>query len=521
MFIQGYLQLNKDKELINALNVFPVPDGDTGTNMSMTLSSVLDDLKNSTNDSVEVVAKIVSKGSLMGARGNSGVILSQIFRGFSKGLEGSVVLDVKTFSNALKSASDTSYKAVMRPVEGTILTVVRNTAEKAIEIQDEDLNFHDYLKILIERANQSLDKTPDYLPVLKQANVVDAGGKGFVSILNGFYNAIVGKELEDIKSEPSVKIEHEKYFSKADIEFQYCTEFIIDNTKKKDLDVLKEDIQAMGDSLVFVVDENIVKVHIHTNDPGIALQKALEYGDLLTTKIENMIMQHENHIIEVPSEPAKAYGFISVSVGSGLDEVFKDLGVDVIISGGQTMNPSTEDFMEAIEKIKANDIFIFPNNSNIILAATQAKDLSMKNVHVIQTKNIPQGINSLISFNEMKSVDENVEIMNDSLSNVDSLSVTYSVRDTTFDGNEIEKDDYLGILNNKIASSGKDVYDVIKNAILSMEKEIDLITIFYGQDVSEQDANKVKEVLENLDFGFDIELHYGGQPIYYYLMSIE
>ena len=521
MFIQGALELTREKELINALNVFPVPDGDTGTNMSMTVNAAVEGLRNQELSSVDQVAKSVSKGSLMGARGNSGVILSQIFRGFAKGCEGKEQINVFDFASALKSASDTSYKAVMKPVEGTILTVVRNASERALELQEEDMPVHDFLRSVIERANDALDKTPDYLPVLKQAGVVDAGGRGFISILNGFYNAIIGKEIEDIEKEVEVKHVHEKSFEKADINFRYCTEFIIDNTRETNTVKLKEDIQALGDSFVFVQDENLIKVHIHTNNPGVALETAIKYGDLMNIKIDNMVLQHENTLVaDYNKGPAKEYGFIAVSSGEGLDEIFRNLSVDEIISGGQTMNPSTEDFMEAIDRINAKAIYIFPNNSNIILAANQAKELTNKEVYVIPSKTVLQGISSLISFNETQGHEENSKSMTEALTAVDSISITYAVRDTQLDGREIKTGDYLSILNNKIASAGTDLKAVIKESIEIVERDIDLVTVYYGKDVKEEDASLVVSHFEEMTSA-DVEMHYGGQPVYYYLISLE
>ncbi len=522
MFIQGTLNLSKEKEEINALNVFPVPDGDTGTNMSLTMQSAINELKSRNEKNVNGVSKAISKGSLMGARGNSGVILSQIFRGFAKGLEEKEIINVIDFADALKAAADTAYKAVLKPVEGTILTVVRETSEKAMEIDTEDMAFHDFFRIIIDAANESLRDTPNKLDVLKQAGVVDAGGKGFVSILDGFNNALLGVEIEDNLIEQIQKpVEHKALEAKENIEFQYCTEFII-KSHVGEATQLRDDIIKLGDSMVFVQDEEIVKVHIHTNNPGIAIEFALKYGELVNVKIDNMKQQHENILISKDDIANKKYGFIAVAMGEGIKSIFEDLGVDHIIYGGQTMNPSTEDIMEAIDKIYADNIFILPNNSNIIMAANQARDLSDKNIIVIPTKSIPQGISALVGYNEESEPEDNEETMKSIISNVKTLQVTYSVRDTSFDSKEIEKDDILGIVDGEIVSVEKTVEDGFMNA---MEKVIDedseIVAIYYGEEVNEGFMNGLVKQLEEKYKDVDFEVYYGGQPLYYFLVSVE
>lgn len=522
MFVQGTLNLNKEKEAINALNVFPVPDGDTGTNMNLTMQSAINELKKKKHHTVSDVAKAVSKGSLMGARGNSGVILSQIFRGLAKGLEGKSEVTTVDFADALGKASETAYKAVLKPVEGTILTVVRETAEKAGEIHLSDMAFHDFFKILIKQANETLQDTPNHLEVLKQAGVVDAGGMGFIAILNGFNNAILGVEInENLMQQVQRPVETEVRAPQEFIKFQYCTEFII-SSKVGEAQALRDEIIKLGDSMVFVQDEEIVKVHIHTNNPGVAIESALKYGELLNVKIDNMKEQHENRLISEKDIVNKKYGFISVATGEGISAIFEDLGIDEIILGGQTMNPSTEDIMAAIDRIYADHIFILPNNSNIIMAANQARDLSDKDIIVIPSKSIPQGISCMVGYDEEAAPEVNERNMRAILSDVRTVQLTYSVRDTQFDSKEIREGDILGILDGEILA----VEETVEKALFeTMEAAIDedseIVALYYGEDIDKATAESHLETLESQYGEVEFELYFGGQPLYYYLVSIE
>lgn len=545
MFKLAAAELNKNREIVDALNVFPVPDGDTGTNMSLTMNAAVLEVDKVTSNSAAEVAKAMAKGSLMGARGNSGVILSQIFRGFAKGCEDKQHLSSVDLAKAMKEASDTAYKAVMKPVEGTILTVIRKTGEKAMDYTEDEVAIDELMKILIRKAEDTLDKTPEYLEVLRQAGVVDAGGKGLVCILKGFYSAILGKEIETetvtmpfgTKMNEAVLSEHAAARAQGEIKFGYCTEFIL-QTKTSEVGKLKEIIQTLGDSMVFVQDEDIVKIHIHTNNPGEALESALEHGELLNIKIENMRQQHsailENEGVapmvngktvdekDFSIEKLEKYGFVSVSMGEGLSSIFSDLGVDFIIEGGQTMNPSTEDIMKAIDSCKAENIFILPNNSNIILAANQAKSLSEKNVHVIPTKTVPQGIAAMIEFDANSEMDENEEAMTAAVKNVKTVQVTYSVRDTVFNELEIKKDDILGISEGEITSVGQSIDSVSIEALKqAVNEDSEILTVYFGEDIPEEDAEKLKSKLEELFEDLEIEVYYGGQPIYYYIFSVE
>ncbi|MGB3368441.1 MAG: DAK2 domain-containing protein [Acidaminobacteraceae bacterium] len=529
MFIQSSNNLNINRNLVDSLNVFPVPDGDTGTNMSLTLNAAVTELNKKSYKTVSEVAKVMSKGSLMGARGNSGVILSQIFRGFAKACEGKETLSSIDLAHAFKDASETAYKAVMKPVEGTILTVIRKTADKAMEYTDEEVPVHSLLKILIKKAEETLEKTPEYLDVLKQAGVVDAGGKGLVCILEGFYSAVIGEEVAEFHQYNEEHIEHASV-EEIDITFGYCTEFII-KSQNPNVEELSSKIEGLGDSMVFVTDDDLVKVHIHTNNPGVALEAALLYGNLINVKIENMREQHSSLIgaphevhskQKSPLEKTK-FAFISVSMGDGLTKIFKDLGVNYVIEGGQTMNPSTEDIVKAIGECNAENIFILPNNSNIILAANQAKELiEDKNIFVVPSKNVPQGITSLIEFDHSGEAKENYEIMLKSLSTVKTLQVTYSVRDTVFNDMKISKDDILGVGEGEISSVGKSVNSVSLNSIAKLiDEDSEIMTIYYGEDISEEDANILKDTIEGIYKDLEIEVYYGGQPLYYYIFSIE
>ncbi len=530
-FIGAAQYLDANKEEVDALNVFPVPDGDTGTNMSLTMKSAVKQILNLEEYNAGKVAMAASDGSLMGARGNSGVILSQLFRGFANGLKDKGSVNTVDLANAFKLASDTAYKAVMKPTEGTILTVARGCAEYALKIAKEEDDVIKFMHKVIEYGNYVLNKTPEMLPVLKQAGVVDAGGKGLICVLTGAYNAITtGEEieLEFIEStiEGPIHISHD--IDTADIKYGYCTEFMI-NTQYKDYEQFRDEIAEFGDSLLVVGGEGIIKVHIHTNNPGKVLEKALELGELNDIKIDNMRYQH-NHIIanekqfddEKPKVSNKKYGIITVSVGEGIDAVFKDLNADYIIPGGQTMNPSTEDLLKAIENVEGENIIILPNNGNIVLAAKQAKDLSDKNVYVVPTKSIPEGISALIAFNPEIDIDENLENMKEAISYVKTAQVTYAVRDTEINDIKIKKDDIIGVTGDEILAIGNDVEQVALELLGKMvDDESSLITIFYGNGLKEEDAIKLSKKLEEKFKDFDIEVLFGGQPLYYYIFSIE
>ncbi|XVE33957.1 DAK2 domain-containing protein [Wukongibacter baidiensis] len=522
MFMQGNNLLYKNRDLVDSLNVFPVPDGDTGTNMALTFDSAIKEISKIEKPSIEEVTKKASKGSLMGARGNSGVILSQILRGFEKGCRGKEALSKKDFANALKEASNTAYKAVMKPIEGTILTIIRAASEKALEICDNDDTFVDFFYSVIEHIEAVLEKTPDMLAVLKQAGVVDAGGKGLIIILKGFWEVLSGKEVfESEKQHTTVSTENE--VSHENIEFGYCTEFIIQGNKL-DSEGFKSQIKGYGDSLLVVGDDDLVKVHVHTNNPGKVIELGLKIGELVDIKIDNMRHQHKNTLIQEENTPKdnKKYGFISVAMGEGLSNIFKDLNIDKVIEGGQTMNPSTEDILKAVNDINADNIFILPNNSNIILAANQAKELSEKNVVVIPCKSVPQGIASMLEFDPASDIDENIQKMTDILEDVKTVQITYSVRDSKFNDLTINKDDILGICDGDIMIVGDDVSSA---ALETLEKVIDdeheILTIYYGEDITEEKATELSSQLEEKYPDLDIETYYGGQPLYYYIFSIE
>ncbi len=531
--------LEKNKDEVNSLNVFPVPDGDTGTNMLLTIKSALKQGLSIDDNNASKVAQAVSQGSLMGARGNSGVILSQLFRGFANGLEDKEVIDIETLAKALKKAADTAYKAVMKPTEGTILTVARECGEKAMSIYSQEEDMVEFLAKVIQHGNEILKKTPDMLPVLKQAGVVDAGGKGLLYILTGAYNALADETsaLSLVKESMPVVVEkprRREHIDTDDIEFGYCTEFMI-NTSFSDIETFREEIAVHGDSLLVVGGEGIIKVHVHTNNPGEVLEKALKLGELSDIKIDNMRYQHEevllkDELIQMDLEAEqmeefkldKKYSVVAISIGEGIDALFKDLNVDVIVSGGQTMNPSTEDILSAIEKTRGEHVIILPNNSNIILAAEQTKHLSTRSISVLPTKTIPQGIAALLVLNEEAELDDNLQMMNESIKNVVTGQITFAVRDTEFNGKGIKKDDIIGLSEKDILASGNNTKDV---AIELLEKLVDdeksIITVMYGSDISEEEANELVEELEEIYDDYDVELIYGGQPLYYYIFAIE
>ncbi len=529
MFVSGANNLQNHKELVDKLNVFPVPDGDTGTNMSLTISYAMKELAKVENDSITEIGKSLSKGSLMGARGNSGVILSQIIRGFSKSIEGKEQISTEDLAKAFKNGSDTAYKAVIKPIEGTILTVVRESGEYAIKAAKKEKDLLKFLEMVIDEANKSLERTPELLKNLKEAGVVDSGGKGLVLIYEGMYEALKGnpikaKDLNDLNVS-EVK-QAGTSINTEDIKFCYCTEFILESNSISDTEI-RDIMLKYGDSLAVVGDEGIIKVHVHTNDPGLVLQDALKHGQLVTIKIENMKLQHENKLVGDTDEIAqsveeKEYGFIATSMGEGLAKIFKDFGVDYIIEGGQTMNPSTEDFMKAIDSINAKNIFIFPNNSNIIMAANQAKELSDKNIIVIPTKNTPQGFTALVNFNADASVEENEQALMESLTMVKSGQVTFAVRDTVMNDVEVKEGNIIGIAESKLMDAGDSVDEITTSLVEKLvDEDSAIITLFYGEDVTEEDANNLRDELEEKFEDLDIELYYGGQPLYYYLISVE
>lgn len=543
MFLAGAKNLEAKKEWINELNVFPVPDGDTGTNMSMTILAAAKEVSSLEKKDMKSVAKAISSGSLRGARGNSGVILSQLFRGFTKVIANYDYIDTVILAEACDKAVETAYKAVMKPKEGTILTVAKGAADKAIDMVEETSDLEVFIKAVIDEAERVLKKTPDMLPVLKQAGVVDSGGQGLVVVLQGAYDALMGKEIDysSFESEKSsggiTKISAE---TEAEIKFGYCTEFIIVlNNSMSDEEVAKYKafLTSIGDSIVVVADDEIVKTHVHTNDPGLAIQEALKHGSLSKIKIDNMREEHQERLIkdaqkvaaeqektqeEAPAE-LKEMGFISVSAGAGLSEIFSGLGVDVIIEGGQTMNPSTDDILNAIEKVPAKNVFVLPNNKNIILAANQAAALSEeKKIHVIPTKTIPQGISALINFIPEQSAEENASRMTEELCNVKSGQITYAVRDTVIDDKEIKENDYMGIGDSGILSVGADMNETLLDMVDQLvDDESGIISLYYGEDVSEEDAQALADQLQDKYEDLEVEVNDGGQPIYYYILSVE
>ncbi len=541
MFLAGAKNLESKKEWINELNVFPVPDGDTGTNMTMTIMAAAKEVVALDNPGMEVLAKAISSGSLRGARGNSGVILSQLFRGFTKAIRESKEIDIPLMAVAFEKAVETAYKAVMKPKEGTILTVAKGLSTKARELADAGCSdMTTFIAESISHAEYVLSQTPEMLPVLKQAGVVDSGGQGFVEVLHGWQDAFLGKEIDysSIDAAPTagpVKVDTE---ASADIKFGYCTEFIILLEKnfnvKNEMD-FKDYLESIGDSIVVVADDDVVKVHVHTNDPGLAIQRALKYGALSNLKIDNMRLEHEEKLFKeaekaeaakaeaVPEMPHKEVGFISVSIGSGMNEILLSLGVDYIIEGGQTMNPSTEDMLNAIDRVNADTIFILPNNSNIILAANQAKALvEDKNIIVIPTKTVPQGITAVLNYVPDLSVEENEENMKEEIKRVKTGQVTYAVRDTMIDDKEIKCGDYMGIGDKGILAVGTDMSAITLEMVDAMvDDEVELISIYYGSDITEEEAGALADAITEKHTEVDVELQYGGQPIYYYVISAE
>lgn len=541
-FIAGAYNLERNKDYINELNVFPVPDGDTGSNMSLTIMAAAREVSALENPSMDELSKKISSGSLRGARGNSGVILSQLLRGFCKEIKGKKQITVSVLADGFVRAVETAYKAVMKPKEGTILTVAKGVAEKAVELSEMDMDFETLGEEILDHGNEVLKQTPELLPVLKEAGVVDSGGQGLMEFLTGAYNGLTGKEeiKEPVTSGGAAKAQtmSSEEIDTSHIKYGYCTEFIIMLEKEYNAEIeakFKEFLTSIGDSLVVVSDDEIVKVHVHTNHPGLAFEKGLEYGSLTSMKVDNMREEHKEKVIHeqdrkkaaeqeaAKEEPKKPFGFVAVSVGEGLNDIFKDLGVDHIIEGGQTMNPSTEDVLDAISKVNAETVFVFPNNKNIILAANQAAEIEEeKQVIVIPTKTIPQGISALISFDETATAEANQAGMEDAITAVKSGQVTYAVRDTSIDGKEIKTGDYMGIDDVGIQAVGQDITEVVKDLIGAMaDEDSELLSIYYGSDVEEEKANALVEAVQAAYPDFEVEAHAGGQPIYYYILSLE
>ena len=535
MFLAGVANLESKKEWINELNVFPVPDGDTGTNMTLTILSAAREVNSVEEPTMETLAKAISSGSLRGARGNSGVILSQLFRGFTKAIKYSTEIDMELLAEALQRATETAYKAVMKPKEGTILTVAKGISDKAKELAQSGCDMDVFIQELLKEGDYVLSQTPEMLPVLKQAGVVDSGGQGLMQVLKGAYDGYLGKEItftaEKLAASRTVTGAANDEIDTADIKFGYCTEFIIMTSRAfthEDEKEFKAFLSSIGDSIVCVADDELVKVHVHTNDPGLAIQKALTYGQLTSMKIDNMREEHQEKLIkdaekiaaqqaeEAAKAPKKEVGFISVSIGEGFGQIFRDLGVDYLIEGGQTMNPSTEDMLNAISKVNAEHIFILPNNKNIILAANQAKALTKdKDIIVIPTKTVPQGITAVINYVPEKSVEDNEKDMTEEITRVKTGQITYAVRDTHIDDKEIHEGDIMGIGDHGMLAVGKEVAEQM------VDDETELISIYYGEGFTEEEAEKLAGELEEQYDYCDVEVNCGGQPIYYCIISVE
>ena len=547
MFLAGAQNIEAKKDYINELNVFPVPDGDTGTNMSMTIMAAAKEVTALDKPEMKDLAKAISSGSLRGARGNSGVILSQLLRGFTKAIKEEKEIDVLTLATACQRARDTAYKAVMKPKEGTILTVASGIATKAAEMAEETDDLEEFIPAVIDHAQEVLNQTPEMLPVLKEAGVVDSGGQGLLEVIKGGYDAFLGKEIDYSAIKPSTGVAVTKVNTEdtADIKFGYCTEFIILTEKEfteDDEHEFKKFLSSIGDSIVCVADDDVVKIHVHTNDPGLAIQRALTYGQLSKMKIDNMREEHQEKLIrdaekvaeqqakeeaayeeKKSAEPRKAMGFIAVSIGAGMNEIFKELGADYIIEGGQTMNPSTEDMLNAIDQVNADTVFILPNNKNIVLAANQAKSLvEDKEIIVIPTKTVPQGITAIINFMPDADAKTNEETMLEEIKNVKTGQVTYTVRDTHIDDKEIHEGDIMGIGDSGILAVGKELEETTKELIANLvDEDSELISIYYGEEVSEEDAEKFTEEISELYPDVDVDIQFGGQPIYYYVLAVE
>ena len=541
MFLAGAANLEAKKEFINELNVFPVPDGDTGTNMTLTIMSAAKEVQSLENADMLTIAKAISSGSLRGARGNSGVILSQLLRGFTKEIREHKEIDAVILAKACERATATAYKAVMKPKEGPILTVAKGISRKAEELAETTEDLEVFIPEVIKYAEEVLAQTPEMLPVLKEAGVVDSGGQGLLEVIHGAYDAFLGKEIDyaAIEASGGTKMVKPSQQAEADIKFGYCTEFIIMTEKEftdKNEAEFKAYLESIGDSIVCVADDDIVKIHVHTNDPGLAIQKALTYGQLSRMKIDNMREEHQEKLIKdaekaaaqqasekKKKEPRKPVGFIAVSIGEGMNGIFRELGADYIIEGGQTMNPSTDDMLSAIDEVNADHIFILPNNKNIILAANQAQSLTDdKDIIVIPTKTVPQGITAIISYMPEADVDTNIEALEEAIKNVKTGQVTYAVRDTHIDDKEIHEGDIMGIGDRGILAVGQSVEETTKEMLAQLvDEESELISLYFGQDVLEEDAENFAQEVEELYPDVDVDVHMGGQPIYYYVLSVE
>lgn len=540
MFLAGAANLEAKKEFINELNVFPVPDGDTGTNMTLTILSAAKEVKALENPDMVAIAKAISSGSLRGARGNSGVILSQLLRGFTKEIREHKEIDTITLAKACERATATAYKAVMKPKEGTILTVAKGASQKAAELAETTEDLDTFISEVINYAQEVLEKTPEMLPVLKEAGVVDSGGQGLLEVMRGAYDAFLGKEIDysAIEASAGTKMVKPSEQAETEIKFGYCTEFIIMLEKEftaKDETEFKAYLESIGDSIVCVADDDIVKIHVHTNDPGLAIQKALTYGQLSRMKIDNMREEHQERLIKdaeklaaqqaeaKKAEPRKEVGFIAVSIGEGMNEIFRELGADYIIEGGQTMNPSTEDMLNAIDQVNAEHIFILPNNKNIILAANQAQALTEdKDIIVVPSKTVPQGITAIINYMPDADAQTNLEAMIEGIGNVKTGQVTYAVRDTHIDDKEIHEGDIMGIGDSGILAVGQSVEETTKEMLAQLvDEDTELISLYYGQDVQGESAENFAQEIEDLYPDVDVDVHSGGQPIYYYVLSVE
>ncbi len=540
MFLAGAANLEAKKEFINELNVFPVPDGDTGTNMTLTILSAAKEVKVLENPDMVAIAKAISSGSLRGARGNSGVILSQLLRGFTKEIREHKEIDTITLAKACERATATAYKAVMKPKEGTILTVAKGASQKAAELAETTEDLDTFISEVINYAQEVLEKTPEMLPVLKEAGVVDSGGQGLLEVMRGAYDAFQGKEIDysAIEASAGTKMVKPSEQAETEIKFGYCTEFIIMLEKEftaKDETEFKAYLESIGDSIVCVADDDIVKIHVHTNDPGLAIQRALTYGQLSRMKIDNMREEHQERLIKdaeklaaqqaeaKKAEPRKEVGFIAVSIGEGMNEIFRELGADYIIEGGQTMNPSTEDMLNAIDQVNAEHIFILPNNKNIILAANQAQILTEdKDIIVVPSKTVPQGITAIINYMPDADAQTNLEAMIEGIGNVKTGQVTYAVRDTHIDDKEIHEGDIMGIGDSGILAVGQSVEETTKEMLAQLvDEDTELISLYYGQDVQEESAENFAQEIEDLYPDVDVDVHSGGQPIYYYVLSVE
>ncbi|WP_413301362.1 DAK2 domain-containing protein [Bacillus sp. 1P10SD] len=546
MVIQGANHLAANAKMVDALNVFPVPDGDTGTNMNLSMTSGAKEVKNNVQEHIGKVGVSLSKGLLMGARGNSGVILSQLFRGFSKAVESKAEISAKDFAQALDAGVETAYKAVMKPVEGTILTVAKDSAKKGVQASQKSNDIIAVMEEVVKEAKASLKRTPDLLPVLKEVGVVDSGGQGLVFVYEGFLAVLKGEKLPESPITPSmdemVNAEHHKsvqsHMNTADIEFGYCTEFMVrfeaDKVTKHPFDEgnFRNDLSKLGDSLLVIADEDVVKVHIHSEQPGEVLTYGQKYGNLINMKIENMRQQHSNivgdthtasgtNLSEAPKE-LQEYGIVTVSMGSGIAELFKSIGAHAVIEGGQTMNPSTEDIVKAVKEVNAKKVFILPNNKNIIMAAQQAADVSDEEIYVIPSKTVPQGLSALLAFNPSTDVRANESAMMDALQHVKTGQITFAVRDTQIDGLEIEKDDFMGISEGKIVIKNKDKENAAKDLLSQMlDEDSEILTIIYGEDVTEEEVTSLTQFVEENFADVEIEVHNGGQPLYSFIFSIE